>query len=387
MVRRQEELLGALKDPFEGGSFQEFIDNSFSGQNGLRTPGFAWAPFTQVGFTYEQIEAELGIKTMATYVDVNSPAPMKSVEGISLNSGKIPRFKQAYPVDENIIRERMMLASSMPGKVTANMQNVILKQLFLSVEDLILGNYNTLTYQRDQMVSKGALTLSDRDNPRGLQNITFSAGVPEENKTVLSGNYRWFTNDSGTEGSTSDPVADLKKMVKTAKNKGMRAFHFEVEETTFDKTLTHSKVAKWLGWGYSPVAPESNAIEIGRAMSSDAAKAMLERVIGAPITINKEVVSVEKFDKTTKKVIKEQMPSFAENTWVLVPDGALGEIKAVIPILAGTPSNGDVAYYDGGRTMIKRMFNLDTNTMVVESECTALVVPNKPKYMFYLTIQ
>ena len=46
----------------------------------------------------------------------------------------------------------------------------------------------------------------------------------------------------------------------------------------------------------------------------------------------------------------------------------------------------NIAFFDGGRTILEYLVNDRTNTGVITSELTALVVPDKPKYMFYLTV-
>lgn len=367
-------------------TYQEFVDKMMADtQNGLRTPGFAWSPYMQLDFAYDQIEAELAIYTMATYVDIDSPAPYKSSEEVELSSGKIPRFKHGYALNEKILRDHAILSKKMGGMMSPNLREDMLTLLFNHSEKLIVGNYNTLTYQRDQMISNGGFMLTTENNPGGIQEIEFKANIPSANKKALTGDKRWFIDDNGTEGSKSNPIADLKDMVTLATRKGVLRRHFEVGKSTFDKTLSHSAVRLAIGWAKSPIAGEEAAKQIGANITDDEAKTILERLIGAPIEVNENIVSVESFDKKTRKIVKPQIISFKENTWVLVPDGALGEIKVVEPIWVDDPA-ARVATYDGGRMVLKQTYDLRTNTQYIESECTALVVPDKPKYMFYLTI-
>ena len=45
------------------------------------------------------------------------------------------------------------------------------------------------------------------------------------------------------------------------------------------------------------------------------------------------------------------------------------------------------ALYDGGRTLIRQLFDDETMTQVIKSEVTGLVVPNKVRWMYYLEIK
>lgn len=53
----------------------------------------------QLDFTYHQLQVELGIYAMATYVDIDSPAPLRSLQGVEINTGKIPRFKHGFKLN------------------------------------------------------------------------------------------------------------------------------------------------------------------------------------------------------------------------------------------------------------------------------------------------
>lgn len=366
-------------------SYQEFVDQLLPLKyNKLEIPGFSWDSEIQIDFTYRQIEAELGLYTMATYVDVDSPAVYKHTEGFELSSGKIPRMKHGFAMNEKLLREQMFIASQ-TGRYSERFSDVMMSLLFDSTDKLIGGNYNTVTYQRHQMVSTGALELLDKNNPDGIKNITFKANIPDANKLVLTGNNRWFTDPNGTEGSSSNPIRNLQDMVKILKNKGLSSYHFEVEKNTFEAFLNHSKVRQMAGWTAVPIADGQQAIQVGGNMLDDQVKSIVERKIGAPIVVIDSIVWAEKWDKEKQKIVINELNAFEPSMWVLVPDGSLGTIKAVQPIAVPDPG-ARIAFYDGGRTVLKQTFETRTNTQYIESELTCLVVPDKPKYMIYLKV-
>lgn len=366
-------------------SYQEFVDRYLAEtQNGRKTDGFEWDPNMQIDFTYAQIQAELGIATMPTYVDIDSPGVYKSTDGFELSTGKIPRFKHGYAINEKILREEMIIAKR-TGRYSTNLQMSIMQILFDNTQKLIMGNYNALTYQRDQMVSTGKFTLTADNNPSGIKGITFKANIPDENVTTLSGAQRWFVDSNGTEGTSSNPVKDLRDRGRALRRKGVVNFHWEVDSETFDMSINHGKVRTAVVANMYPLASTDQVAIIAATLDDNTIKATLERLIGAPIKVVDNIVAVEKFNKDKGEIDKKQIRSFAPNVWVLVPDGSLGSIKSVEPIVVPDPA-ARIAYFDGGRTVLKQWFITRTNTQYIESESTQLVVPDKPKYMLYLQI-
>ena len=370
-----------------GISYQEFVDTVFADKyNAPDTSGFVWDEEIQMDFTYHQLQAELGIYAMATYVDLDSPAPLRSVDGVEINTGKIPRMKHGFKLNEKIIREQMIMAGK--GAFDAAAENAILTVLYNSTDKLIGGNYNTLKYQRHQAVSTGKFTLLNTNNPQGLQNVTFDFKVPPGNITTKTSTARWWTDDAyTTEGSASDPVADLVALVKAAEDAYAPVGVIEVSQKCFTRFLGHSKVRIALGYYYNPeAASDTIASNIAKRLSKEESRVLLERKLGYPIHIIDSVSEVESYDKATKSIVKTRLSSFDEDAWVLMPDGEIGTIKAVQPIIIPDPA-ARIALYDGGRTVLTQTFDAKNKYQYIESELTALCVPNRTKYMYYLKIK
>lgn len=385
MITRDANYYDLIKYGFTDESYQEFVDTYlYDLHTGRKTDGFEWDTDIQIDFTYAQIQAELGLDTIPTFVDVDSPGAYKSPEGFQLSTGTIPRAKHGYALNEKILREEMIFAQR-TGKFSTNLAEKMRDIIFDHTSKLINGNYNALTLQRDQMISTGAFTLDVENNPAGIKNISFPAKIPNANKTVLSGQNRWFTDANDTEGTTSDPIKDLQDQVYTLKRKGVASMHFEVDYLTLRRTFKHSKVRTAIALNIYPLADAANIASLAAVLDENTMRTKLEGIIGCPIKVIDNIVAIEKFDAKAGKVTKNQIRSFAENVWVLVPDGSLGTIKAVEPIAVPDPA-ARLAWYDGGRTILKQWYNTQTNTQYIESELTALVVPNKPQYMLYLTI-
>lgn len=382
------DLLGANGVGFDSAKFQVFVDKFKDKYNTPQTDGFDWDDEIQIDFTYQQLQAELGIATLPTFVDVDSPAPYKTQENIVIGSNKIPRFKHGFAMNEKIIREQMILAKRFGG-ITADAKNVIMKLLFDSVDKLIMGNQNELTYQRMQVVSKGSFAITTENNPQGITGVTFDFGVPAANKKTVSGTARWWTSAEHTvenQGSASDPIGYLKDLRKEATRKGIPLGHFEISQSLWDDMLSHTKVLEKIGYSrLAYITDSTTAVTFAQNLTEQAMKDVIEAIIGCKIEVRDTLAVVDSYDKSSKSLVKKTIDAFEPKNIAYVPDGQLGTIKAVEPIAVPDPASR-IAYFDGGRTIIKNTFNTDTNTQYVSSECTALVVPSVSKYMFIHTV-
>lgn len=371
-------------------SFQSYIKDVLSAteNQNLKIDGFNWRDM-QISFDYTQLIVESKLSVMSSYVDLDSPAAPIGSGGIELKGGTIPRLKTLHSMDESEYRKYFEMRASL-AQLGLPVENAAMNKLFEITSEAQKMHELSVTYQRDQMVSNGALVLTDKNNPRGLQNLTFSANIPDANKTTLTGTAKWFTTADGTtEGSASDPMANLVALVKAIKKKYVTGFSIECDRETLEKTLEHSKVKIAIGRYMYPLI-EAGTDGDTQAMNAivystyEAKKAALEAMIGAKIIASETIVAIEKLNATTKKLERIPIRSFNPNVFVARPDGNIGDIFPVFPL---TPdSNGVYA-----KSMQNRMlwtYDYDTRKKIQtwETELTCLAVPNKVYEMFYLTI-
>jgi len=360
---------------------QGFLDDALALKYGeLQIDGFSWEDM-QLDFTYEQIMKEVSIGAMANYYDLDSPAKPFATEGIEVYTGKIPRMKAVEYWNEDKYR-KMLITEQRFGASSDEVANAAFKGLFNTVDTLVGGHTNALTYQRHQMVSNGKVEITTTNNPYGIAGITLSAHIPSANITTKTGTARWWTSVSqgvySSEGADCDPIGDLKDIVKKAKNKGVRG-HFEVEETFLDQVLDHTKVVAAI--------KERFSISLGYSVSGvtafdrDAKVAALAAVVGAPIKSIDSIVSVEKYDTGNKAIVRDTINAFEGNVLVFVPDGNIGDILTVEPLkIAG----GTYGTYFGGRLLLTVGADPVKKCQSFSTEMTSLVVPNKSNAMFYI---
>lgn len=372
-------------------TFQQFVDKFQQKYNVLNVDGFSWDPEIQLDYTYEQLIASLNIATLPVYVDEASEGLDKSFGEFSIGSNKIPTQKQRVPISAKMLRERMIMVQKF-GQAALNQdtRNSLLGLLFDSTDKLLAGNRNALTHQRMRIISTGQFTIDTENNPRGLKGITFDFGVPAKNKETLATTKRWWTaaeHVTANEGADSDPLLFLKNKRKAATKAGYPAGHFEMSQDLFDDLLLHSKVLSRIGHALYPAAgTDAIALSYAQNLTDDALKSAMERIIGAPIVTRDSVAAVDAFDATTKQIKPHTIENFSQVNVVYVPNGQVGTIKSVQPMVIADDPTQKIAWFDGGRTLLTQQYVSATKSMYIESEMAVLCVPNMPQYHCIFTV-
>lgn len=375
------DLLSRALGSNDSAALQGYLDEVVASKyNTLQLDGFDFEPDMQLDFTYEQLQTEAGINVMASYVDIDSPAIPVGTEPVQLATGKIPRMKMAEYFNEDKLRKQYILEQRF-GATSDRVRNSALNNLFNTVDTLVGGHTNSLTYQRHQVVSRGKFELTNANNPNGIVNQTFAAHVPSANVTTLTGAKRWWT-DSGceTEGASANPIKDLREWVKAARRKSGVPMHIEVDSDYLDSILNHTKVVAAIGASLYPLADTANQSSAAAVQSLATKTAVFESLVGVSVKAVDSVVSVEKWDKDAKKLTRTSFRAFEGNVLVLVPDGRIGTVKTVEPIaIAG----GTYATFYGGRLLLTVGADYVKKCQSFSTEMTSLAVPSVPQHFHY----
>ena len=367
-----------------GESIQTFMDNTMALKyNQLQLDGFTFEPFMQVDFTFEQIVGELGLNATAQYYDLDSPALPDGTPGFKSYTGKIPRMKKVEYFNEDKLR-KMRLIEDRKSATSAQIAEIAYQQLFITVDNLVGGHTNALTYQRHQAVSKGKFAINATNNPKGIKNVVIDYHIPSANVTTLpADSTRWWTSSTHTtanEGNASDPLKNLTDMVKVARNKGIRG-HFEVNIDYFKECLGHSKILSVIGTSMLPASDSTAQLAYAKIQPYDVLKSRLEAIIGAPIKAIDSLVPIESIDKTEKAFTRANVDAFEKDVWVFVPDGEIGVVKTVEPIAI---EGGQYGSFYGGKLLLTVGVDYVKKCQSFNTEMTSLVIPTSPQYMWYL---
>ena len=360
---------------------QTFVDSTMSLKyNGLKLDGFPFDPDMQLDYTYEQIRKELGITPMASYYDVDSPAIPKAEQEISLATGRIPRMKEVMYFNEDKVRKQLILEKMLSDEKIPIQAG---QKLFDVIDELIGRHTNSLTYQRNQMVSAGKLVLNDKNNPDGTLRVTLSANVPLKNKKTLSGDEKfWKDKTYAQEGAKADPIQSIINWLQPILDKGIKG-HIEINLTYYRRLLRHSKVNQTIGFGLWPTTSAEAATGAATVLPLSQKTSTLEDLIGVKIKTVDSISSVLTYNTTSKRMEPTTAPSFNPDVIVFIPDGNVGKVLTVMPISTQDNSALVSTFYDG-RLMLTVARDAVTKCQGFHTEMTSLVVPNVPQYFFYL---
>ncbi len=362
----------------------------YGNSQALKIDGFTFDQDMQLDFDYEQLQIENNLKVMATYTDKDSEAIPFGTKGFTSSKGVIPRQKARFLMDEDDYRKYLLSRQNfiMQGGTA---KDKAMDVLFNGMGDIKSAHELSMTYQRDQMISNRGFTLDATNNPRGIKGLTFKSDVPDENVTTLTNNNRWFTNDDkSTQGSTSTPSKDIKKIIRDMKSKGYLDITIEVDELSFLQDMEHSDWQTQLGYimnsslrmNTDVAAADAQAVRIAADSSDDQLKAAFAKYTGCTVKFSQSLVGVETLKADKSGLERTGMRSFNANTYVFYPTGNVGTIKVVAPLMPDSSAlYGSIL---GGKGIIK--YEYDAKSMVQDwwSELTALCVPNIAPQMRYL---
>lgn len=367
---------------------QDMFAEKWNAEATYANMGFPLDPDIKLHPTYEQIEATIRPYTMAAYVDYDSDGPSKSVDGLMLKSGEIPIFKHEVYLDRKKIKEKMALTDVLGG-MNNEIVDAVMSLFFTAVDDLIGGNFNTVQFQRHQIVGNyGKLVINAENNPYGLP-LEIDFGVPEANKHESV----WYTKAAdGTitqasgVGTDVKPIDVAQKIVEDAEeNDFAPAGHWECSKKTKNDLLKMEYFREMYALATRPdITNDAKRVAWSYTLEDDIIWQYIQNRIGR-IEVIDAVGSVEFINPTTKKAQYHNIQAFPEGVLVYVPNGEIGSVQSGKPIWIDSGCTRS-ALYDGGRTLIREIRNGEYMTIKTKSESQTLCVPNSTRWFYYLSV-
>ena len=379
-----------------GDTFQEFVDHYQEKYDAFEVDGFEMEPI-KLGYTWTQLVAKTGAKTLPAYVDPESPgyeAALKTVTGLS---GDIPTQKLFYRFNRVTLREQLQLIQRFgQAAITPEMEDVFMGLMDESSDGLIQSNLNALTHQRHRVVSTGHFVINLENNPRGLRGIDLDFGVPANHFDTISGTNRFWTTEEhlpANEGKTSDPVSYFKNKVKEIRRK----YHYngplalEIAQDLIDDLLTHTKVLSRIGHAlYPSVTDDTTVIANAQNESDEKLLEKFRKLIRVDAIVPRDSYAVVTKPGTDENgdpdLVEETIENFNPKNVSFVPYGRkLGGIQGVEPITLGYDPE-DVASFLDGRLKLTQRTIKETHSVYIESEMASLCVPYAVQQMFICTV-
>lgn len=213
---------------------------------GLEEPTAGYRSMFPAQFTsnlsWESLEADGNMTVAADVISHDASAKLKARPDAAMAQGKIPKIGILQSVGEKQLHDLYALRMS-----PRNLEDQIYSIIFGDVARSYYGVHARLEMLGMQALSTGMCETTDSDNIGITFKTTFN--VPVGNKTGTSGAI-W------TSAATATPIADLKKVVRTARDAGYRIQRIVMHQDTLDNLLASDEVKAM----YSGIIGLSNAL-------------------------------------------------------------------------------------------------------------------------------
>lgn len=389
------DLYNVLDFGLGGIGWQEFIDNYADKYNDRQIGGFEFDP-VKLDYTFNQLITSLGVKTLPSYVDPESPGYEAALNDVEGKVGNIPTQKKFYRLNRVAVRQQMQLIQRVgAAAMTEQMQMALMALIDEGSDGLITSYYNALTHQRMRIVSTGKFTISTDNNPRGINGVTIDFGIANSHFDTLASTKRWWTaaeHTTANEGSASDPLGYLKERVKAIR----RTYHYygklaiEISQDLWDDLLTHSKVLAQIGYSLYPTsASDAAAVGMAKYVGDEQKMDIIKKIVRVDAIFPRDTFAfVDKpgtGDDGAPDLVTVQVENFNSKNVAFIPMGKIGTIQGVEPLTLGYDAD-KVASFNEGRLKLTRRAIAETHSLYIESEAAQLCVPSVPQYMFISTV-
>lgn len=290
---------------------------------------FQWG-VPSLGLTYSTVIGASRIEAMASVVDVDASAPLRSRQGLAKLEGEIPAIKEKFKMSQKMYREYMTIK----GLPISDQQklNLMLDMIFKDVKNAGNAPHMRLDYIALKMLSTAKMQLTVANNPDGIITDEVDLLLPSGNKYECIAD-KWETS------ATADPFRDIQKVFTDFKRKGITLSRMLMDYYAFNNLVTTDAVAKYI---YGRVTTNIKAL-IGLTL--------VNQYLGA-----EGLPQIELVDATmgieSDGVIATSQP-WAEGQVTFLPAGPVGTIHNALPMERISPVAG-VSYADYDRVLVSK---------------------------------
>lgn len=293
-----------INELFTADSFRTYVDEYRRNSNTAPLLGDVLFPRVhQDSLSLEYMVAEEDTPTLLLPTAFNAEVPLRDRIGVELVNGKMPFFREGFPIQETDIRNIMEANASNSPKARDAMRHIYNDSM-----RLVDSANSTIERMRMQILANASGTPQIIVNANGInQTINYdpSNKYQTDNYVALSGTSIW------TAYSTSDPVQDISDAKDALEGKGINASYVVMNKKTFNDLMKSQSL-----WNYAINSPGA---AVGALFHSpEIAKRVISENTGVEVIV---------YNKGFKDASGNFIPFIADNVAVLIPDGALGETR------------------------------------------------------------
>lgn len=344
---------------------------------------FPLAPYENESRTFMQKIGETYTPVMATYLAEDAETPLITNEGFEMRTNEIPRMGQGFLFNSKSYDDARKLNRVGVEAVV----NTAYDAFSLDVMKLIRGIHTQRSFTSLQIESKGSYITTKQNNNGGIVGFKIDMNPLASNRKGAGG--------FGTKGvkvaytdDTANPIGDLQDMFEYGwRNRIVSADRtrsvFRMSDATWETMKNHvstkKDVALWKT-GYLASAENLSGVNI-----TDADLQGYLTSLNLPsVSISKTYGFYERVNKDSQKIEKVAMSAFAEDTVVLRPAGAMGQMQwARVSNLFSTP-DVPMYYTDGGAIAIQEDRNARAKGIKFSAETLCVPVPTAIERVLYL---
>lgn len=187
--------------------------------------------------TWESLQGEAGANIKADVVSYDSSAPEKGREVIGKATGKIAKMLVKRTMRENdfLMYKRLAKDAKSDAEKTA-----ILELVFNDVDFVVNAIGANSEYLALQAASTGRISLDKENNNGIVTEKVVDLGIPMENKS--------FVSKLASNAAEFDFIAEVKKIDKKARAKGVKLQYMFTDPDTIDAILESEKIKSAYGY-------------------------------------------------------------------------------------------------------------------------------------------
>lgn len=291
---------------------------------------FDWGTPT-TSLTFVSAIGRTRIEAAASIVDRNSPAPVRSRQGLEKLSGSVPAIKESFKMNEEDYRNYLTVQNmSLSDEAKRTM---LLDLLFGDLKKAGDAGLKRIDIMVLQALSLGKVTVNTTNNPDGLVYADIDLLMP-------AANYKKVTAVWSVPASAK-PITDIKAIVIAANAKGLTFEKMLMTLTTFWKFQASAEVIASLNAFYrldSKAQTTATMDQINQYLTAN---------MFPTIEIVNESIGIEK-----DGVITPYNP-FHDTSVTFVPSGKLGLIHNAFAMEQMEPV-GNVNYASYEKVLLKK---------------------------------
>lgn len=344
---------------------------------------FPIAPYENPTRAFEQRIGDAYVPVMATYLSDDAETPLVTNEGVELRTAEIPRMGHGFLFSAKSYEDARKLIRSGADAVV----NSIYDNFSLDVMKLIRGIHTQRSFTALQIESQGYYTTTKANNNGGIDGLKINMNPLASNRKGAGG-YGSKGAKAVYSSADANPIGDLQDMFEYGWRNRLLAIEptssvIRMSDSQWETIKNHPKTKLAVGmWktGYLASVDNLNAVNV----TDNDLKGYITSLGLPSVSVSKTYGFREKLNKDTQKVEKAPISAFAENTIVMRPAGAVGQMQW--SKVSNIFSTNDVPMYytDGGAIAVQEDTKARAHGKKFSVESLCVPVPTAIDRILYL---